>query len=68
MVIEIDGGQHCDEKDAGRTGLIEEEGYRLLRFWNNEVLGNPEGVHRVICSALDQLHPHPASLIKGEEP
>jgi very-short-patch-repair endonuclease len=67
LVIEVDGGQHCEDKDAGRTALIQREGYRLLRFWNNDVLDNPDGVHSVISSALDQRHPHPASPIKGEE-
>ena len=67
LVIEVDGGQHCDEHDAKRTALIELEGYRLLRFWNHDVIGNPHGVYSVIEGALDQRHPHPASPIKGEE-
>ncbi len=67
LVIEVDGGQHCEDKDAGRTALIEREGYRLLRFWNNDVLDHPDGVHSVIATALGERHPHPASPIKGEE-
>ena len=67
LVIEVDGGQHGDAVDIGRTKLIETEGYRALRFWNNEVLGNPDGIYSVIAAALYQLHPHPASPIKGEE-
>jgi very-short-patch-repair endonuclease len=43
VVIEIDGGQHSEETDAFRTAIIEEEGYRVVRFWNNEVLENGEG-------------------------
>jgi len=46
--------------------LIEAEGYRVLRFWNNDILGNPDGMHSVIASALLDRHPHPASPIKGE--
>jgi very-short-patch-repair endonuclease len=67
IVIEVDGGQHCDEKDLPRTKLIEAEGYRVVRFWNNDVLGNPDGVHSIIAEALNDRHPHPASPIKGEE-
>ena len=43
VVIEIDGGQHSDEADATRTAVIKGEGYRIIRFWNNEVLQNREG-------------------------
>jgi len=67
LVIEVDGGQHCDEVDGARTRLIEAEGYRVVRFWNNDVLGNAEGVHAVIAEALRDRHPHPTSPIKGEE-
>jgi len=67
LVIEVDGGQHSDEVDRPRTSIIEDEGYRLLRFWNNEVLGNPDGVWSVIDRALREHHPHPTSPIKGEE-
>ncbi len=67
LVIEVDGGQHCSETDAERTNVIEAEGYRVLRFWNNEVLGNADGVHHAIADALLERHPHPASPIKGEE-
>ena len=59
LVIEVDGGQHCPERDAGRTRLIEAEGYRVLRFWNHEVLGNPDGVWSTIADALHEGHPHP---------
>jgi very-short-patch-repair endonuclease len=59
LVIEIDGGQHRPERDAGRTRLIEAEGYRVLRFWNHEVLGNPDGVWAVIAEAWRERHPHP---------
>jgi very-short-patch-repair endonuclease len=67
LVIEIDGGQHDEPGDALRTKLIEREGYRVLRFWNNDVLGNPDGVLTVVDAALREQHPHLASPIKGEE-
>lgn len=52
LVIEVDDGQHSAEKDAPRTELIQAEGYRLIRFWNNEVIENGHGVWRAIGDAL----------------
>ena len=54
LVIEIDGGQHAEntEADLIRTQWLENEGYRVIRFWNNEVLGNTVGVLRAIEGAL----------------
>jgi very-short-patch-repair endonuclease len=50
IVIEIDGGQHSlGTSDETRTRYLEATGYRVLRFWNNEVLENTPGV----LSALD---------------
>ena len=53
-VIEVDGGQHAeaDDYDARRTRFIEAEGYRVLRFWNNEVLANTDGVIEAIANSL----------------
>ncbi|HVV41101.1 MAG TPA: DUF559 domain-containing protein [Nitrobacter sp.] len=45
LVIEVDGGQHADSQhDKIRSRFLTTNGYRVLRFWNNEVLGNIEGV------------------------
>jgi adenine-specific DNA-methyltransferase len=46
LVIELDGGQHANDtdKDEQRTQYIEKFGYRVVRYWNNEVLSNIEGV------------------------
>jgi very-short-patch-repair endonuclease len=54
LVIELDGGQHDQQRDADerRTRQIEADGYRVLRFWNNDVLGNLDGVLSEIQSAL----------------
>ena len=54
LVIEVDGGQHSDQaaKDDIRTNWIEARGYRIIRFWNNDVLANTEGVLRMILDAL----------------
>ena len=61
LVIEIDGGQHSDEVDAHRTALIEAEGYRVRRLWNNEVLDNPEGCVALIALWLDERGPPQSS-------
>ena len=54
LVIELDGGQHADrvDHDARRTAFLEGEGYRVLRFWNHDVLGNAEGVMKQIMITL----------------
>jgi very-short-patch-repair endonuclease len=54
LVIEIDGGQHVEQAaaDAERSKFLESEGYRVIRFWNNEVLTNIDGVLEAIASAL----------------
>ena len=65
LVIEVDGGQHGDESDADRTRFIEAEGYRVIRFWNNDVLGNPDGVWSVIDRVLRDPHPHPTLPHRG---
>ncbi len=56
LAIEIDGGQHNDEReklsDAERTRLLEFYRIRVLRFWNNEVMQNIEGVYEKIMQAI----------------
>lgn len=55
LIIEVDGGQHADSaRDDARTQWLENEGYRVLRFWNNEVLQNLEGVRDAISIALTE--------------
>ncbi|MEL7718965.1 endonuclease domain-containing protein [Citromicrobium bathyomarinum] len=44
LVIELDGSQHSEESDRPRTQWLEGEGYRVVRFWNHEVMDNTEGV------------------------
>ena len=60
LIIEIDGGQHerSSPDEAKRTRFLENQGYRVLRFWNNEVLSNLEGVRAIIAREL-RHHPHP---------
>ena len=59
LVIEVGGGQHDSATDLPRTRVIQDEEYRVLRFWNNEVLGNPDGVWTLIDAALRDRHPTP---------
>ncbi|MCI0482908.1 MAG: DUF559 domain-containing protein [Candidatus Dadabacteria bacterium] len=55
LIVEVDGGQHSEEitYDNERTVWLESEGYRVLRFWNNEVLEDVEIVSEVIVRALE---------------
>ena len=66
LVIEVDGGQHATDEDAPRSAIIKAEGYRVIRFWNNEVLGNREGVRHAIDAALRERHPTPTPPHRGE--
>lgn len=54
VIIELDGGQHADSTtyDARRTDFLEGAGFLVLRFWNNEVFDNIEGVVEVIIATL----------------
>jgi very-short-patch-repair endonuclease len=54
LIIEVDGGQHeiNQADDAVRDAWLTKEGYRVLRFWNNDVLSNREGVLQKIAEAL----------------
>jgi very-short-patch-repair endonuclease len=52
LIVEIDGGQHDEARDARRTAFLESEGFEILRFWNNDVLTNLDGVIQVVRQAL----------------
>jgi very-short-patch-repair endonuclease len=70
LIIEVDGGQHATmtAADAGRTKLLEANGYRVLRFWNNDVLKNIDGVLEVIQRAITTTPtPIPSPQGGGEE-
>ena len=71
LVIEVDGGQHGRqaEYDENRTQKLQMAGFRVLRFWNNDVLKEIESVREKICMVVQELKPHPppASPLKGEE-
>ncbi len=58
LIIELDGSQHLEQQeyDAERTDFLESKGYRVLRFWNRDVLNNLDGVMIMI---LDAVNPDP---------
>ena len=64
LIVEVDGGTHAEtpEYDAARTRYFEGEGYRLIRFWNNDVMANTDGVIAEIAAQL----PSPSG--RGREP
>ena len=54
LVIEIDGGQHAgSSSDEVRDDWLASQGFKVLRFWNNEVLGNKVGVFEKILETLN---------------
>jgi len=59
IIVEVDGGQHADQEnyDTRRTAYLESKGYRVLRFWNNEVLAQSEQVLDVIWRACGAPSP-----------
>ena len=52
IIVEVDGGQHSAQGDRKRTTWLNENGYAVLRFWNNDVLSNTNGVLQTIRDAL----------------
>ncbi len=70
LAVELDGGQHAQQDalsyDTRRTEYLKSEGWRVLRFWNHDVMGNLEGVlEAILCvlqeSTLPSPQPSPAS-------
>ena len=68
LIVEIDGGQHdrSSPREAERSGFLQDQGYRILRFWNNDVLANLDGVHETIAAELGRLTPTKPSPIERE--
>jgi very-short-patch-repair endonuclease len=56
VIVEVDGGQHAAQagKDARRTDFLNAEGFRVIRFWNNEVLENFDGVLDRLAQVLNE--------------
>jgi len=72
LIIEIDGGQHNEDlalgQDEIRTRWLTNRGYHLMRFWNNEVLGNLDGVMARIQEEISKSpSPFLSSPVEGEE-
>ncbi len=67
LVIEVDGDHHAFQvaADARRTAAIEREGWRVVRFWANEVVQNPEGIWAEIEQVLSDVPPHLTSPPRG---
>ena len=65
VVIEVDGGHHQEQAryDTARTTWLESQGFRVLRFWNHEILADTEAVQEALLVALqgDSLSPNPPS-------
>lgn len=63
LVIELDGGQHGEQAkaDEERSSELAVHGYRVIRFWNNDVLANLEGVLETIGRAIEAAPPLPTS-------
>ena len=68
LVIEIDGAQHFDNvRDRERDAWMQGQEFRVLRFWNSEVLGNLEGVAQKIMMEIGgSIPPLPGPLPRGE--
>ena len=67
LVIEIDGGQHAEARrayDERRSTWLESQGYRVLRFWNNDVLKTPRSVGEAVFAAASEL----AAVMKDPTP
>jgi len=66
LIVELDGGQHAEatDYDAKRDAWLTSEGFHVLRFWNNDVMENLEGVLMNIAAALSP--PPQPSPLEGE--
>ena len=56
LIVELDGGQHMDQQayDERRSDYLNQQGFVVVRFWNNEVMGNIEGVLESLILTLSQ--------------
>ena len=55
LIIELDGGQHSEsDRDMVRTAALAQHGYDVIRFWNNDVLANLDGVLQMIAEHLNK--------------
>jgi very-short-patch-repair endonuclease len=73
LIVEVDGSQHSDNKaDEERDHYLKEQGFHVLRFWNNDILSNIEGVGETVLGATKNIGsqtraaPTPNPLPQGE--
>jgi very-short-patch-repair endonuclease/SAM-dependent methyltransferase len=68
LIVEVDGGQHLENpNDQERDARLSALGYRVIRFWNNEVTGNLDGVLQTLLSELERRpSPQPSPRLRGE--
>ncbi len=59
LIIEVDGSQHTQEAEAERNQWLQDSGFRVVRFWDNEVLLNIDGVLERIIEELEVTSPSP---------
>lgn len=65
LIIEADGGQHNDsESDRIRDAYLKEQGFRVMRFWNHDILSNVQGVLEMIRASCQD--PPPTSVLPRE--
>jgi very-short-patch-repair endonuclease len=69
LIVEVDGGQHTQNQSADeqRTDWLSSQGFRVLRFWNHDVLQDTDAVLTAIKHALEEASPHPPPLPQGGE-
>ncbi len=67
LVIEIDGSQHieCMACDSGRSAFLEGKGFKVIRFWNHELLAQTDRVREAIRQRIEKLIPPPNHLPSG---
>ncbi len=66
LIVELDGSQHTVDADAVSTRYLEAQGWRLLRFWGNDVLSNPDAVLEAIWNSVGRRTLTPTPLPEGE--
>lgn len=68
IAVELDGGQHAEriDEDTARTRHLERLGWTILRFWNNDVIENIEGVTETILASVARGSTHPQPLPSRE--
>ena len=68
LIVEIDGGQHGEQVvcDSTRSNVLSSMGYQVIRFWNNEVINDVDGVLEAIRLAMQSPSPQPSPRKRGE--